>query len=465
MNEGRKARVFFRHDFDSQPRLNKKQLERRIQDHKAVVVPVLRENDLYYRNRNVELTNEYLERAYEGVTPNNYVPTSYPGYITRFLAGYIDAPGYTDYESVATDNGELADALSELNRQNYDDTLQNELGFEMHKHGYAWELVYLERATGDSVFPRCVSIPVEQVIPIYTKSEHKTIGAVIRVWVEIDDDTNLTRERVSVYYSDVVQHYTGKAGSLVVDEPETAHGFTSVPWVEYRNNRDYWPSWWCVKTEIDVLDALKTNSINSLTKFEKSVLMTSLRLSEEQLEKVGRWSVLDGMSKDDFAQYLKPNLEPELTEYMIQHFTDEIHKITGIPDITKEKIGADSQSGVARKMALYPLRISVQEHVAYKQQAIRRRISLLLEAVQLYNVAGVDSQLSDSDASDIKVHCRENLPADIEGVARENQLLGNTVSQQWKVNRIPGAEWEVERERLAEERGLSIELMDSLDNG
>jgi SPP1 family phage portal protein len=453
----RREKIHYRHDFERDANLSQKEIVSFINDHKQRVLPSLAENDLYYRNQNVQLTNVYIAREADSVRPNNYVPTSYPGYITRFFAGYIDAPGYTDYQNIG-DNDDYFSAAQYLNRRNHEETHTNELGFEMHKHGYAWELIYLQQL-GGSVIPRMVCIQCEEVIPIYDKKEHKELGAVIRIWSDYDIVTKDDTERVAIYYPDSIEYYIYN-GNLIPDEGDQgqhiiANEFGVIPWIEYRNNRDYWPSWYIAKTEIDILDAVKTDTLNSLDRHARSVLLTSLKLSEDQKRSAHDWGIIDGMSEDDFMRYLDTNLDPDLREYMIKHFTDEIHKITGIPDITKEKIGADSQSGVARKMALYPLRIAVQEHVAYKKEAIERRIMLLSNALANFNIDGV-ANIGEINPWDIKISVKENLPADIEGIAKENQLLGNSVSNEWKVGRIPGADWEIEKERLEQEKEMVL---------
>ncbi len=139
------------------------------------------------------------------------------------------------------------------------------------------------------MIPRFVDIDPSQVIPIYDNSIAKELAAV--VWI--------TKDKLRVYYIDEMETYTRNEAGEWLFESSEANVYNEIQWVITQNNDEHEPTWKCVKTYIDIVNSLQTNTLNALDRHARGTLITSLEQTPELVNSLSHLNAVFDMAKGD----------------------------------------------------------------------------------------------------------------------------------------------------------------------
>jgi SPP1 family phage portal protein len=251
-----------------------------------------------------------------------------------------------------------------------------------------------------------------------------------------------------VYYADRTDVYTKVEGVWEFDK-EVKNDYGMVPWVITQNNSTSTPTWLCVKNYVDIIDALQTNTLNALDRHARGTLITSLEKTDELVKNLSALNAVFGMEKGDqgngkdFFDFVEQNLDPDLREAMLNHFINELHKISGIFDFTKLDLGQDP-SGTALKYRIYPMELKASEIVAYRQEGLERRYELIDALIESMSVMGVNTKVEP-----LTIKIERNIPDNVKAILEENNLMAGYVDSQTLIERIPN----MDAEEIAERKG------------
>lgn len=386
----------------------------------------------YYDGEPTALQNIYNHRYASGIKPNNFAPSGYPKYIVDIMAGYMGSPNHINY----TAEDKYGDLIHEINKKNFENTLTSKQIKQAGIYGVSYELHYIDKID-EKIIPRFTDIPANQVVPVYDYTIGKNLIAVI--WCQ--------RDVMRVYYKEETDIYDLVEGKWIYRESRE-NEYDDIPWVITQNNESEEPTWLCVKHYIDIIDALQTNTLNALDRHARGTLITSLQGTDElkknlaQLNAVFDMARGDGDEGKDFFEFVEQNLDPDLRETMLNHFINELHKISGIFDFTKLDLGQDP-SGTALKYRIYPMELKAAEIVSYRQQGLEERYRLIDQIIDKMTVLGVNTQ-----PGDLEISIERNIPDNIKAILEENNLMAGYVDDQTMIERVPGLDAEKISERM-----------------
>ncbi len=278
------------------------------------------------------------------------------------------------------------------------------------------------------MIPRFVDIDPSQVIPIYDNSIAKELAAV--VWI--------TKDKLRVYYIDEMETYTRNEAGEWLFESSEANVYNEIQWVITQNNDEHEPTWKCVKTYIDIVNSLQTNTLNALDRHARGTLITSLEQTPELVNSLSHLNAVFDMAKGDdgegkdFFEFVEQNLDPDLRESMLDYFVNEIHKISGIFDFTKLDLGQDP-SGTALKYRIYPMELKASEIVSYRIQGLEKRYELINQIIDKMAVLG-NAKVK---AGELDIEVVRNIPDNVKAILEENNLMAAYVDSKTLMERVP----------------------------
>ena len=402
----------------------------------------------YYKNNPVDLEQIWEQRAQMGVNPNNFAPSGYPKYIVDIMAGYMGSPNKINYSS---NDEAYIDLINEINKVNYENTLSSREIKEAGIYGVSCELHFIQKKD-KKVIPRFINVRPEQVVPVYDTTIAKELVAVC--WV--------TDKQMRVYYTDEVETYKQVDGEWkFIDSEENDYG--EIPWVITINNDEHEPTWYCVKTYIDIINALQTNTLNALDKHARGTLITSLEQTPELVKSLSQLNAIFSMNKGDdtegkdFFEFVEQKLDPDLRESMLEYFVSELHKISGIFDFTKLDLGQDP-SGTALKYRIYPMELKASEIVSYRQEGLQKRYELIDKIIDKMAVMGRVVK-----PAELKIEITRNIPDNVKAILEENNLMAGYVDAKTMRERIPNLDSEQVEKRIEEENKEKVNLEETDD--
>ncbi len=152
---------------------------------------------------------------------------------------------------------------------------------------------------------------------------------------------------------------------------------------------------------------------------------------------------------EDFFKYASMELNTDLREHMLDHFINELHKISGIFDFTKLDLGQDP-SGTALQYRIYPMELKASEKVAYRLEFLRHRYELINQIINKYTISG-STRISNADVDDLDITMKRNIPANVKAILEENMLMSGYVDKTTLLERVPGLDAQKIQDRKEEE--------------
>lgn len=323
----------------------------------------------YYNSDNPELAKVINRKRNERKQPNWSIPTAYYSTLVDSLAGYqfsnvtysevkhnVDAEGNELLDE--SKQGEFAAILNKTFADINIDVVDLQTGTRAVAYNKAVELVYTI-GNGDSPAQiRTVSLDPKSVITIYyDEIEPVLTHAILFNTVNYKaGDKTIVRD-LTVISKDLIDYYRITEKQEIIpntDKEPIPLVWAECPVIEYKtevlNNNSCFHQ---VLPYIDALDCLITGNSNEVDKLADAILKLSANLSDEQKKNLNELRVIEGLNKEDIAEYITRTTDSSFREYVSKLLIQEIHKHAHIIDFYSPDGGAvGDASGKALKTRL-----------------------------------------------------------------------------------------------------------------
>ena len=365
---------------------------------------------LHRRRRLLELDRAYFTGEV-GSENQTYVSNNCK-YICDTKSSYVAGipPAYS-----AAEGDVKGRAIIDLYKAQVKPQLDQQLVSDCSRYGLAFEVGFCESEVSEdgrvTLVPKSVEVsPLEAFVAYDESLDPDSVFGAIH-YVEVDDNHQATHY-LDIYDDRVKQRYRlsgdGDTAAWTKVGPEAIHGFDRVPITEYRNNPDMIGDFQSILPLQRALNEILSDRVKDKNRFASAIMVgqgvTLGDTDEEVDESIGHIKDQEYVSipGDASLQYLVKTFDESSVQVLVDYIKGEMHKISGIPDMTDEQFAANS-SGVAIQYKLLSLNNLAQSLVAQFQRGFLRRCKLYS-----YVLFGEDG----ADVESMAITFRFNAPAD-----------------------------------------------------
>ncbi|ARK30778.1 phage portal protein [Halalkalibacter krulwichiae] len=346
--------------------------------------------------------------------PNNKVVTLYPKKIINTMLGYFASMPLA-YVSQSGNQNFLND-IKMINYLNNEEDTNAEIIKTFSIYGKCYELYFIDR-NGNIRFNHYS--PLEMYIERDSKNN---ILFGLRYW-ELKKDDNSKEIKVEVYDENGIYHFISSDGgnTYVSDnnENDLEHYFGEVPITIYLNNEEEQGDFEEIITQVDAINTLLSDAINSNESFVNAYLILAgyKATEKEDIEKMKQDGVL---LLDDVGQakFLTKDANAEFQNNLYETLDHLIHEQSDTPRLTSSKFSSNL-SGQALKFHLFGLETKSSMKERKMEKALRKRIRMI--------VTMLNKQGKDYEPSDISFKFSRDIPADEAAITDQIAKLVNIV--------------------------------------
>lgn len=298
--------------------------------------------------------------------PDNRIPVSYALRIINLVTGYMYKPGLIQYAFDGSTPG-----LDEVFKYNKEPIKTSQMGKTVSTYGVGYEYHYVD-GDGKRAIPRFVSLPCEEVIPIYDKKVEPDLIGFVRI---ISDGENL-----EITYCDdkqIVEYTMAKNGdTLSAPISAVPHYYKRVPLVVFENNYEHRGDFESVEPLIDAYDVLISDSMNEFDRFAWAyLLLKGMVLSGESAEKIKRMRIFENLEETADVAFLTKTIDTEFIRFMTESIRSEIHRQSGIPNL--EDYDGAGASGKTLTKFIYLMELFTDPKEAYFKDGLQDRLDCI----------------------------------------------------------------------------------------
>lgn len=337
---------------------------------KTEYIPRFKKNQDYYQVR-----TEIEKRTMTDGKPNNKLAHGFCRYITNMATSYFAGKPIR----YIVPDADFEDALKEVFKNNYIDSLNFEVSKEASKKGIGFFLIFInERAQ-----LRIKKMNAEEIIPVYSPSLDEFLEAGIRIWAEYDIEGNLEAEYADVYDAEYIHHFRkGKSEQLYSEHmPEDKHLLNDIPIIVVWNNEDRMGDFEPVISLNDAYDRAQSDTANDMDYFTDAYLCITGAsdimvdaLSGDEGEGDDSSKAVKDLRKNRIlfldehgqAQWLVKQVNDAASENYKDRLYKDIFFLSQVPALSDESF-AGNLSGVAIKYKL----IGLEELAIMKENCFR----------------------------------------------------------------------------------------------
>lgn len=357
-------------------------VEKLIKKHSAERLQMLGD---YYEGKH----HAILDRKESKNRPNNKIVNGYPAYIVDMFTGYSTG-NPVSYTSV---NNDYMTALQDVFNLNDEQDQNSELAKECSIKGLAYEIVY----TDENANIRFDMLESDEVITVYDTKLNPELRFAIRLYAV--DEFNY----VEVYTDREVIKYLDDGGLTEINR--YVHNLQEVPVIEYINNSNLTGDFENVLSLIDAYDIIQSDSLNDSEQFADAylILENALGTESDDLDNMREQRAFV-LPKDGKVYYLTKDINDTVQENIKDRLNKDIHKFSGVIDVTDENtFGADT-SGVAFRYKLLALENKVANKERKFKKGLQKRIKLITDYLNLKG--------GNFNYTDVNIIFQRNLPED-----------------------------------------------------
>ena len=402
--------------------------------------------DKYYKGE-----HEILNRTIDDLTKPNHKPiTNFCSYITDTLVGFfIGRPvSYT-----STDK-EFLEVLTKVFADSDEQAENHDLGHKASIKGQSFELIYLDEE-GNICF-NCLD--TDSVIMVYDTSIKNTPTMAIRHYTVHDYINDVDIVKVEVYTKTNIYYYTNDGG-IVFDNQEP-HYFGEVPIVEYGNNRYRRGDFENIIPLNDLYNLNQADISNDISYFSNAylVLENMSGTTAEDVAKINENRVIL-TSENGKAYFLTKQLNDQVVQNHRNNLSEDIHKISYVPDLSKEINSNVSGSALKTKM-FTTADIIVNKERKFKK-ALQTRIKLIATILNLKGYkddSGKNLVTHTYNFKDIVINFHRNMPVGLYETADDISKMSTAVSQKTLLTEIGIEDVQAEIEQIEDEKNTMVDL-------
>lgn len=380
--------------------------------------------------------------------PNNKVNNPWYRHISNTAQSYfIGVP--VAYQS-SDDN--LQETLQDIFNKNMEQSENSKLAKDASVCGIGYELLYVNEE-GEIKFD--VLSPKETFM-IHDNTIQNNVLAGIRFYDTYDYVTEETQMFVEVYTDSTIYYYIEDEDGLKLKD-EKEHYYKAVPIIPYYNNLEIISDAEPVLTLIDAYDVLVSDSLNNMESFADAyMLIKNMEMTKEQVYEMKENRVIMVQGDGD-AAWLTKGSQPEEIELDKTRLVTDIHKLSGIVDLSDTRFAGSETSGSALRYKIMSLENLTKNKERYFKHSLERRIKLICN---LLNVKG-----HSYDYADVAIKFSRNLAADEEIIVKTVTELRGFVSDKTLLAMLPFIEnVDFELELLGKQQEDSLDGYEEIFN-
>jgi len=325
----------------------------------------------YYSGDNTDIVARHKDKEYRGKTPNNKIPSGYYSTIIDSMGGYL----FNNVQYINKDNEAYTEALKQILYDNDVEVKDMNSGTMALAYNKAIELVYTIGDANNTEIKFC-NIEPTQMILIYDDSIEPEVIAGIYVIKSPDKDFDYY---VDVIYKDLWQYWKMKDEKITERQPDRQLFFSKCPVIVYNTELlNSLSSFNIIIPYIDALDYVLSGNSNEMERLVDTILKLSMMVKPEDAKNMTEWKYIQGLQKDDIAEYIQKDTSPAFREYVSKLLIQEIHKHSHIVDWYSPDSGMSGEvSGKALLTRLYDMQLFSQRIEKVYKKGTKKRIELI----------------------------------------------------------------------------------------
>jgi len=353
-------------------------------------VPRFKRCEDYYR-----VQTRILQRTMTEGKPNNKLAHGFCRYITNMATSYFAGKPiryiFNDDGSGDLTAKEYKDAILDVFRDNYIDSLNFEVSKEASKKGVGFYLIFSNEFSD----LRIKKLDAEAMIPVYSPSLDEFLEAAVRIWSEYDIDGKLLTKYADVYDDTYIYHFKQEDGDIVyklyrVPEP---HYMKDIPVIIVWNNEEQLGDYEPVITLNDAYDNAQSDTANDMDYFTDAYLCIAGASSmvedaltgdpEDDGDDEGRRAAVNlrknrllFLDEHGQAQWLTKNVNDTANENYKNRLYKDIFFLSQVPALTDENFSGNL-SGIAIKYKMTGL----EELAIMKENRMRSAQTKMLRII------------------------------------------------------------------------------------
>lgn len=418
--------------------INEELINKLLKIHEPIVNGRFKKLDNYYRGK-----HEILKRTINDPDkPNNKPVSNFCSYITDTLTGFFIGKPI----SYTSDNKEYLTILEEIFKDNDEQTENHDLAHKSSIKGQSFELVYLDEE-GKICFD---CLDTDSVIMIYDTTVKNIPCAAIRYYKihnYINDEDII---KIEIYTKTNIYHYTKDEDTITFDGVEE-HYFKEVPIIEFSNNRYRRGDFENIITLNDMYNKNFADISNDIEYFSNCYLGISGAegTTGDDIKTMKEDRVIIFPAGGD-AKFITKQINDQVVNNHRNNLAEDIHKMSYVPDLSKEINSNVSGSALRTKMFTASDIIINKERKFYK--GIQTRIRLI---TNILNLKGYNFNYKD-----ISIHFHKNLPTGLYETADDVVKMSGTVSKKTLLTEIGIEDVDKEMEQIeAEKDTFNLDLI------
>ncbi len=371
-------------------------------EYKNLIMPKRQKLSDYYDGKNEIIK----QNAVEG-RPNYSINVNMAKYITDVATGYTF--GKPVSYSVADDkNKRLLDILLSVNKENFSDELDYQIGGDMSVFGVGYQLVYYNNNT---VKFRRLN-PLKTFMVCNNSIEEENFAA---VYFHDYIENKIFKTRVYIWDKTFLYVFDGVLNSFSLTR-KTFHYMGQIPVIQSLNNDDAYGDFESVLDLLDSLSLMVSNNTDDLQSISNAILSVSgAKLDEEEINQINKFKVAnlpDGAS----MQWVVKNSDINAVLGQIKYLLDFIFQISMVPDLTDDAF-AGNLSGVAMQFKMWGIDQLYSSKIRKYKTALYKRIQMILR------IFGKDEIIPDIFSISFYKNLPENMAQDYEIAKNLSNIL------------------------------------------
>lgn len=413
-----------------------------------------------------EVKTEILKRTMTDGKPNNKLAHGFCRYITNMATSYFAGKPVR----YLTEDSDYKEALQEVFKSNYINSLNFEVSKEASKKGIGFYLIFIN----EKAKLRIKKMDAESIIPVYSTSLDEFLEAAVHIWSEYDIGGQLKAEYADVYDDTYIYHYRRKDGEIVYTEYEEKekHLLDDIPVIVVWNNEDQMGDFEPCISLNDAYDNGQSDTANDMDYFTDAylcisgasdILVDGLSGAGDEPEdddkavrslRKNRILFLDEKGQ---ASWLVKQINDTANENYKNRLYNDIFFLSQVPALSDESF-AGNLSGISIKYKL----TGVEELAIMKENQFRSA-----QTKMLHIITGYLNTLKNKtwDAAAIEQKYDRNFTDNLSDVIDNVKGLEEIVSRHTQLDMLPNevvADAEAELKRMADEK-LDTENLTRVD--
>lgn len=417
-------------------------IDKLLELHKPVVTNRFKKLDDCYKGKH-EILNRIIEDAEK---PNHKSVTNFSSYISDTLSGFFMGKPV----SYTSANKEYLKILTDIFNVNDEKSENHDLAHKSSIKGQSFELVYIDE-DGSICFD---ALDTDGVVMVYDTTIKNIPCMALRYYTIHDYLTDKDAIKIDVYTKTNIYHYTKTDKNIELDSTDL-HYFKEVPIVEYANNRYRRGDFENIIPLNDLFNLNQSDISNDISYFSNAylVLENMAGTTGEDVKTINENRVIL-TSENGKAYFLEKHLNDATVNNHRNNLAEDIHKISYVPDLSKEINSNVSGSAIKQKF------FNTEQTIVNKERKFKKAIQTRIKLItNILNLKGYNFNYMD-----IEITFSRNIPINLIELSDSASKLAGLVSKKTLLANMPFIEdVDAEMKQIEKERDAMVDL-DNLHN-